>query len=124
MQNKPKTLTLTVCHEFKASHSLEGFELPHCHLWKLSAEITASHPSQNDKLIDLIELQKALNEISLPLQNQYLNEKFSFAPTSENMAEWFWEAIQKKLPTAPLTAVTVTLCNLEGIATGSAHLAL
>jgi 6-pyruvoyl-tetrahydropterin synthase len=124
MSSKPGKLTLTVCHDFKASHALEGFEQPHFHLWKVTAEFSAAYPIQNDKLIDLVFLQTTVQEIFSPLQNHHLNDCLKVTPTSENLAEWFWLEIQKKLPTAPLSAVTITICSLEGEATGSARLAL
>jgi 6-pyruvoyl-tetrahydropterin synthase len=121
---KPSRISLSVMHDFKASHSLEGFEQPHFHLWKVSAEFAATFPLQNDKLIDLVFLQNTLHEIIAPIQNRYLNDCLPAAPTTENLCEWFWQAIQGRLPEAPLSAVAITICNLEGEATGAARLAL
>jgi 6-pyruvoyl-tetrahydropterin synthase len=115
-------LTLSVFHQFKASHTLAGFETPHFHLWKCIVEFSAHAPFQGDRLIDLVFLQGELNAITLPVANQYLNSIFDFPPTSENIAQWLWKQAQVRLPQANLTSVTVTLCDLEGNASGAARL--
>jgi 6-pyruvoyl-tetrahydropterin synthase len=118
---KPSLISLEVEHAFKASHSLEGFELPHFHLWKLAVEFQASLPLANDRLIDLVFLQNILDQITSPLKGTHLNETFKSSPTSENMALWLWQEIVTKLPEAPLYQVKVNLCDLEGVSTGSAR---
>ncbi len=127
---KNKNLTLTVFHEFKAAHSLEGFETPHFHLWKISAafQAIAIHVlSPNGKLIDLVFLQKTLHEIIDPIEGTYLNSSLGLVPTSEKMAEWVWNQLIAAIPAhlqkiAPLNSVTITLCDLEGRAWGEAKL--
>ena len=120
-ENKPTRITLDVEHELRASHSLEGFEVPHFHLWKLSAFFEATLPLANDRLIDLVFLQNTMEQIVAPLQGTFLNETFPKSPTSENMALWIWDQISKKLPDAPLCEVQVRLCDLQGFGTGSAR---
>ena len=119
---KPSKLNLAVYGEVKASHSLEGFEVPHFHLWKVEASFEAAFPLKTDRLIDLVYLQKILSELFAPIEGRYFNEVFSFSPTSENFCAWIWEELSKKIPDAPLHSVSVTLCDLEGRATGQARL--
>ena len=121
MKSAPKTLTLTVHSEFKASHSLEGFETPHFHLWKIAVAFQQVLPLQKDKLIDLVYLQAEMDQIFTAIEGQYLNEVFAFQPTSENLALWVWEQVNAQSFVAPLSSVQVTLCNLEGVATGAAQ---
>jgi 6-pyruvoyl-tetrahydropterin synthase len=118
---KPASISLEVEHEFRASHTLEGHEVPHFHLWKVAVEFKAALPLPNDRLIDLIFLQTLLEKITSPLKGTYLNQSFAEAPTSENMALWLWEQIVIALPDAPLHQVQVRLCDLEGVSTGSAR---
>lgn len=122
MSKAPKKLTLTVFSEFRASHSLDGFEIPHLHLWKLALEFQAALPLQSDRLIDLVLLQKQVDEITRGLSGTHLNHSLpEFQPTSENLAQWLYQKFSALHPDEPLTAVTVTLCDLSGFATGSAR---
>jgi 6-pyruvoyl-tetrahydropterin synthase len=120
--NVPSKLALTVQTELRASHSLAGFELPHFHLWKIAVQFQADLPLKNDRLIDLVFLQTTLDEILAPISGKYLNEVLAVSPTSENMALWIWQKIADKLPNEPLSSVEITLCNLEGHASGSARI--
>ncbi len=117
---KPKNLNLSVFHEFKASHSLPGFDTPHFHTWKVAATFHSALPLQGSKLLDLVGLQQMLEKMTKPLSGQYLNEQFTFDPTSEKIAEWFWDQISLAVPSVALQSVAITLCDLEGNASGSA----
>jgi 6-pyruvoyl-tetrahydropterin synthase len=120
-KNTPSRISLEVESEFRASHTLAGFEIPHFHLWKVTTQFSAALPLKEDRLIDLAYLQTVMAEILHPLQGVYLNDAFSFSPTSENMALHIWEKIASGLPDAPLSEVRVTLCDLEGTSTGTAR---
>ena len=117
-----RTLSLTVHTEFKASHSLVGFETPHFHLWKIEVGFSSSFPIVNDRLIDLVFLQNELDQIIAPICGKYLNTELAFSPTSENLASWLWDHVQARVTQAPLSSVSVTLCDLEGRASGTAKL--
>jgi 6-pyruvoyl-tetrahydropterin synthase len=118
---KPTRIALEVESEFRASHSLAGFEIPHFHLWKVRVEFEAKLPLADDRLIDLVHLQTVMDEILKPLSGTYLNESLGVSPTSENLALWVWEKLMHKLPDAPLSQVQIKLCDLEGVSTGSAR---
>ena len=120
--SKPSKIVLTVHSELKASHSLTGFETPHFHLWKVEASFESAFPLKSDRLIDLVFLQTTLSEIFSPIEGRFLNDVFSFQPTSENFCAWIWEALTQKLPDAPLCSMNVTLCDLDGRVSGSARL--
>ena len=120
---KPSSISLTVYSDFRASHSLTGFETPHFHLWKLALEFKAPLPLKTDRLIDLVLLQNQISSITSPLQGCFLNETLTdFSPTSENMAQWVWNEFLKNNPATPLVAVTITLCSLSGEPMGSARI--
>ncbi len=119
---KPNKLCLSVYGEVKASHALEGFEVPHFHVWKVEATFEGAFPLKNDRLIDLVHLQNVLAEIFAPIEGKHFNTVFPFSPTSENFCSWVWEQLSKKVPDAPLHSVAITLCDLDGRASGTARL--
>jgi 6-pyruvoyl-tetrahydropterin synthase len=119
---EPTSIALKVFHEFKASHSLAGFETPHFHLWKITVEFKASLPLKGDRLIDLILLQEELSKITAPITGTYLNDSLGASPTSENMALFIWKKVSERFPNDPLDSVAVKLCDLNGAASGEAIL--
>ncbi len=119
---EPTSISLKVFHQFKASHSLVGFETPHYHLWKITVEFKASLPLKGDRLIDLVLLQEALQKITTPLANTYLNDTLGASPTSENMALYIWKKVNECFPNDPLDLVAVSLCDLQGESMGEATL--
>lgn len=119
---EPKNIALKVFHQFKASHSLPGFDLPHFHIWKVCVQFKAPLPLKGDRLIDLVLLQAELEKITAPLANTYLNDTLGASPTSENMAAYIWKNVVQKFPNEPLHSVSITLCSLEGEASGEATL--
>jgi hypothetical protein len=119
---QPKTLDLSVFGEFKASHSLTGFEVPHFHLWKVTVDFKTDLPIPGDRLIDLVFLQNILTSIFHAVEGKHLNAVLAAPPTSENVASWVWDEVVRTLPEAPLAEVSVTLCDLDGKATGRARL--
>lgn len=119
---EPTSIALKVFHEFKASHSLVGFETPHFHLWKITVEFKASLPLKGDRLIDLVLLQDELIKITAPVAGTYLNDTLGASPTSENMALFIWKRVVEKFPNDPLDSVAVKLCDLNGVASGEAVL--
>lgn len=119
---EPKTIALKVFHQFKASHSLPGFDQPHFHLWKVTVQFKANLPLKGDRLIDLVLLQTELEKMTAPLANTYLNDTLGDPPTSENMASYIWKKVAQKFPNEPLHSVSIALCNLDGEASGEATL--
>jgi 6-pyruvoyl-tetrahydropterin synthase len=119
---EPTSISLKVHHQFKASHSLMGFETPHYHLWKLTVEFKASLPLKGDRLIDLVLLQDALIKIAEPIANTFLNDTLGMSPTSENLALYIWNHVFKRFPNDPLHSVTISLCDLNGESMGEATL--
>ena len=113
---------LSVFNEFRASHSLAGFETPHFHLFKVAATFRVPFPLSGDRVLDLVFLQRVLDCSLHPIQNRYLNEALPFSPTSENLCVWLREELVRQLPDAPLHSVSVELADLEGRAMGKAIL--
>lgn len=120
--DEPRTLELAVFGSFRASHALEGFEVPHYHLWQVEAVFSAPLDQAGDRLMDLVFLQGTLDQIFLAVNGRHLNALFSFSPTSERMARWVWDRLVEKIPGTPPKEVSVTLCDLDGRASGRARL--
>lgn len=122
----PNRVELCVLGEFLASHSLVGYELPHFHLWKVAVKFCTVLPLKSDRVVDLVELQQVLDQVLDPIRGQYLNAVLpQVSPTSEMMGQWLWQQIESrlKLPTSAwLSEVSVTLCNPQGVAMGSARI--
>lgn len=116
----PKSIALKVFHQFKASHSLAGFEQPHFHLWKVAVEFKTALPLKKDRLIDLVLLHNELSKITDVLEGTHLNDTLGASPTSENMAIYIWKQVKIKFPQDPLHQVSITLCGLDGEASGEA----
>lgn len=115
-------MELEVCSELRASHSLVGNELPHVHIWKISVCFSAPFPLKEDRVLDLVMLQKVLNSILGPYQNTFLNESIKFSPTSENIAAFIYQEMKTKLSATPIKSVQIALCSLNGECTGKAKL--
>ncbi len=125
-------IKLLVQHDLVASHSLEGNEAPHPHLWKV--ELTLTGEPIKGKIIDLPTVGKGVRECLLPFENVYLNEcellnpvARSF-PTCETLAADFayrldhqvFEPLRQSHPSLQLLSVQVTLCDLDHRVWGSA----
>jgi 6-pyruvoyl-tetrahydropterin synthase len=122
---KPATdrfFRLSVFGELRASHSLAGFETPHFHLFRVAIDFRAPFPLPGDRVIDLVLLQRQLENVLSPLQGCHLNDALGLSPTSENLCIWLAAEFERRLPAAPLEAVSVELCDLDGRAMGKARL--
>jgi 6-pyruvoyl-tetrahydropterin synthase len=118
----PSCFRLNVFHQFTASHSLEGFLAPHYHLWKVSVEFEVPFPLRGDRVVDLVLAEEKLIRATRALEGSHLNETLGVSPTSENLCVWIWSRFEALLPEPEISAVSVTLCDLEGKPTGRAEL--
>lgn len=73
-------LTLTVHQQFEATHSLEGNETPHPHVWSVElrfetrANVETGEGLVKGKLVDIPSVQKGFDAIVAPLRGTYLND--------------------------------------------------
>ena len=107
---------LMVERTFSAAHQLRGYkgkcEKMHGHNWKVQVHIVAERLNEIDIAIDFHDMRKLLDEVLAPLDHTFLNEIFPFTeknPSSENMAKWIYDSLNKKLTeeNVELSAVTV-----------------
>ncbi len=125
-------VTLIIRSELVASHSLDGYEQPHPHRWKL--EIRVSGAPVRGRIIDLPVLEDALKADLKTLDGCYLNESplvdeaTRAFPTCETLGAHLaehWDRIvlsvlRKDNPTLKLVSVQVTLCEMDGREFGAA----
>jgi 6-pyruvoyl-tetrahydropterin synthase len=120
-------IELEVFSDFKAFHSLVGYETPHHHYFQVSASlILPTHQRRSTKegaVIDLVEFQKLLNQVMGPLSGNDLNQVLGKPSTCENLCEWIFSRLQKLIRTpVVLSSVSVMNCNLERQPLGRATL--
>lgn len=105
---------------FCSAHQLRGYsgkcEKLHGHNWKVQAHVIAERLNELDIAIDFHDLKKLLNEIVEPLDHAYLNDIFPFTeknPSSENIAKWIYDSMNKKLPYDDIQVSAVTVWESE-----------
>lgn len=101
---------------FSAAHQLRGYkgkcEQVHGHNWKVQAHVVAERLNEIDIAMDFHDIKKLLNEILEPLDHSFLNDIFPFTeknPSSENMAKWIYDSLNKKLPNEHIQVSAVTV---------------
>ncbi len=101
---------------FAAAHQLRGYkgkcEQMHGHNWKVQVHVVAERLNDIDIVMDFHDIKKLLNEVIEPLDHSFLNDIFPFTeknPSSENIAKWIYDSLNKKLASefVQVSAVTV-----------------
>jgi 6-pyruvoyltetrahydropterin/6-carboxytetrahydropterin synthase len=106
---------LMVEESFAAAHQLIGYEGPcenlHGHTWKVQIILSGSKLNELGMLMDFKEIKANLSFIISKLDHKNLNVLPNFKqvnPTSENVAEYIYGELSKKLgKKASLEKVTV-----------------
>lgn len=101
---------------FAAAHQLRGYkgkcERVHGHNWKVQVHVVAERLNDIDIAMDFHDLKNILNEVIEPLDHSFLNDIFPFTeknPSSENMAKWIYDFLNKKLPNEQVQVSAVTV---------------
>ncbi|NJE01029.1 6-carboxytetrahydropterin synthase [Thermococcus sp. JdF3] len=84
--------------KFEAAHAViinGNPEEIHGHTFRL--EVAVEGPLENGYVMDFLELRRIVNEIIGKLDHRNLNALFE-NPTTENVALWIAEEVEKKLP--------------------------
>lgn len=101
---------------FSSAHQIRGYkgkcENLHGHNWRVQVYVTAERLNEIDIAMDFHDLKELLKEVIAPLDHAFLNELFPFTeknPSSENVAKWIYDSLNKRLntPNIMLSAVTV-----------------
>ncbi len=111
---------LMVDTTFAAAHRLRGYkgkcEQMHGHNWKVQAHVVAENLNDIDIAIDFHDLKELLDEVITPLDHSFLNDIFPFTeknPSSENIAKWIYDSLNKKLPDEHVQVSAVTVWESE-----------
>jgi 6-pyruvoyltetrahydropterin/6-carboxytetrahydropterin synthase len=101
---------------FSAAHRLRGYkgecEQMHGHNWKVQVHIVSERLNEIDIAIDFREIKNLLNETISPLDHSFLNDIFPFTeknPSSENIAKWIYDSLNKKLVNEDVQVSAVTV---------------
>ncbi|MBI1811912.1 MAG: 6-carboxytetrahydropterin synthase QueD [Nitrospirae bacterium] len=111
---------LMVDTTFAAAHQLRGYkgkcEQMHGHNWKVQVHVVAEKLNDIDIAIDFHDLKELLDEVIAPLDHSFLNDIFPFTeknPSSENIAKWIYDTLNKKLPDEHVQVSAVTVWESE-----------
>lgn len=105
---------LRVRASFEAAHHLTFYkgapEAVHGHSWQVEAALTAAGLDTEGMAFDFVEVKRALEDLADELDHRDLNTVPPFdttSPTTERIAAWFFAGLERRLPGAPLSEVTV-----------------
>jgi len=111
---------LKVTADFAAAHQLKMVskkcENLHGHNWKIEVYVTGEHLNTAGVLIDFGEIKAHVAEIVASLDHKFLNELECFRdgnPSSENIARYVAESLQKKLDGRAVRVARVTAWETE-----------
>jgi 6-pyruvoyltetrahydropterin/6-carboxytetrahydropterin synthase len=111
---------LMVDTAFAAAHQLRGYkgkcEQLHGHNWKVQVHVVAEKLNDIDIAMDFHDLKELLNEVVAPLDHSFLNDIFPFTeknPSSENIAKWLYDSLNKKLSDEHVQVSAVTVWESE-----------
>ena len=116
MEGDSRMFELMVETTFAAAHQLRGYkgkcEQVHGHNWKVQVHVVAERLNDIDIAMDFHDLKNILNEVIEPLDHSFLNDIFPFTeknPSSENMAKWIYDSLNKKLSDEQVQVSAVTV---------------
>lgn len=105
---------------FSAAHQLRGYqgacEKLHGHNWKVQVYVLAEKLNDIDLAIDFHELKRLTDEVLGSLDHGFLNDIFPFTeknPSSENIAKWIFDSLNKKLQETSVSLSGVTVWESE-----------
>ena len=113
--------TLSVRREFIARHFLIGGNwgaenLPHSHHYLLEVQLEGRDLDQHGYLVDIVDVEKILDELVIYYKDQMLNEKPEFAglnPSLENFARILCTNLGERIKAGNLSAIKVVLWEHE-----------
>lgn len=97
--------TIRVRQRFSAAHYLRGYqgkcESMHGHNYIIEVWLRSNQLKKPGLVYDFTELKKEIVKI-LP-DHKLLNKVFSFNPTAENLAKYFYDKLKKRYPVLKVT---------------------
>ena len=112
---------LGIKRNFIARHFLIGGDwgaenLPNSHQYVLELQLTGKELDQHGYLVDIVDLEKHLDEIVNYYQEQMLNDKPEFAglnPSIEHFARILATTLSERIRAENITGLRVVLCENE-----------
>lgn len=105
---------LTVDASFEAAHHLRSYrgvpEVAHGHSWRVEVELAAEELDGEGIGFDFVPARAALQELAARFDHGDINTVPPFdrlSPTTERLAVWFCEEMQRRLPAAKIACATV-----------------
>jgi 6-pyruvoyltetrahydropterin/6-carboxytetrahydropterin synthase len=113
--------TLSVRREFIARHFLIGGNwgaenFPHSHHYLLEVQLEGRELNEHGYLVDIVDVEKILDELVIYYKDQMLNEKPEFAglnPSLENVARILCTSLGERIKAGNLSAIKVVLWEHE-----------
>jgi 6-pyruvoyltetrahydropterin/6-carboxytetrahydropterin synthase len=111
---------LKVINHFAGAHQLKMVakkcENLHGHNWKIEVRVTGDSLNDAGVVMDFGEIKRHVSEIMESLDHKFLNELECFQdgnPSSENIAKYIAEAMQKKITDPDIRVASVTAWESE-----------
>ncbi len=109
--------SLGVGRDFSASHYLVGGDwgaenIEHLHRYRLELVLEKKKLDQHGFLVDIVEVERHLNEVVADFQGKTLNTLVSFGggnPSIERLATVIYDLVKKRLAPFRLDAMAVTI---------------
>jgi len=113
--------TLAVRREFIARHFLIGGDwgpenFPNSHHYILELQLEGSELDQHGYLVDIVDVEKHLDEVVSYYKEQMLNEKSEFAglnPSIEHFSRILCTTLNEKIKAGNISAIKVVLWENE-----------
>lgn len=116
----PAKYTLKIITDFASAHTLRDYpgacSRMHGHNWKVEAEVVATKLNAIGMAVDFKEIKVATREIAAELDHYYLNDLKPFQevnPTAENIAQYFYQELAKKINNDNIKVSCLTLWETE-----------
>ncbi|MCP4662036.1 MAG: 6-carboxytetrahydropterin synthase [bacterium] len=105
---------LRVRERFEATHHLRSYrgrpEPAHSHRWQVEVALVSERLDAEGMGVDFVEVTTALRELVEPFEGADINAVAPFdqlAPTTEHLARWFHQELERRLREARIVEVTV-----------------
>jgi 6-pyruvoyltetrahydropterin/6-carboxytetrahydropterin synthase len=111
---------ITVLSHFAGAHRLRHLhgkcEALHGHNWKIEVSVASNHLGKEGIVIDFGILKRKVERVLKPLDHTFLNDLPFFSeqePSSENIASYIFDRLEKDLKRDPVTVHSVTAWESE-----------
>lgn len=111
---------ISVEYSFAAGHALRGYkgkcENVHGHNYKVQVSVAGEQLNSAGLLMDFVDLRASIKTLVERLDHRFLNDLPPFDrinPSAENLAKYFWEAIEPQARAQGLRVEAVTIWETD-----------